>query len=167
MPSIGPCSIIIIKPDGGLSTKEIFRLYNEKPKTAATSNDLASQSTSLQREVDFFQLDSGRDGFHGSSQPLPARPLKSAPRPRPSLPSRPAPPRGTTFHAADHSHHPGGNSTPGLAPPAHGHGHVHPQPGPVTSSPPPTTPTTTGSNPPLRGGVVVNLDDDDNFERFS
>ncbi|APW61255.1 methyl-accepting chemotaxis protein [Paludisphaera borealis] len=130
---------------------------------AATSNDLASQSTSLQREVDFFHLDSAGDGFHGPSQPPPARPLKSAPRPRPSLSSRPAHPRGTTHHATDHSHHPGGNSTPGLAPPAHGHG--HPQPGPAASPPPSSPPT--GANPPLRGGVVVNLDDDDNFERFS
>jgi methyl-accepting chemotaxis protein len=139
---------------------------------AATSNDLASQSTSLQREVDFFHLDASSDRFHGPSPPPPARPIKSASRPRPSLPSRQTHSRssGPTHHthAADGpAHHGGGNSAPGLAPPAHGHGQgqVQGQSGPAASPPPASPPS--GANPPLRGGVVVNLDDDDNFERFS
>ena len=124
---------------------------------AATSNDLASQSTSLQHEVDFFHLDAGDDGFHGSTPPPPSRPLRRSPRPRVNVQSRPSQSRGSTHHAPDSaSHHPGGNSAPGLNSPGHG----------ATSAGPPPS-SQPGANPPLRGGVVVNLDDDDNFERFS
>jgi methyl-accepting chemotaxis protein len=128
---------------------------------AATSNDLASQSSGLQREVDFFHLDSSADGFHGPAPPPSPRPSPRLPgRSRPGLPARATAPRGGAHHAPEHSHHPGGNSTAGLGAPAHGHA----QPGPSASPPPPPPPS---PGPPLRGGVVVNLDDDDNFERFS
>ncbi len=124
---------------------------------AATSNDLASQSTSLQREVDFFHLDSSGDGFHGPPPPPPPRPLKSASRARPGLPSRQTHARSSAHHAPDAgAHHSGGNSAPGLG-----------SPGPAQGGAAPSQSSQPGAAPPLRGGVVVNLDDDDNFERFS
>ncbi|WP_165071248.1 methyl-accepting chemotaxis protein [Paludisphaera rhizosphaerae] len=113
---------------------------------AATSTDLAQQSSSLQREVEFFRLEAG-----AASSPPP--PTLGGPPPRGIAHHRPPKrppahlgemPRGETHHATD-------NGSGGR-----GHGAPLPPPGP-----PP------GIVPPPRGGVVVNLDDDDNFERFS
>jgi methyl-accepting chemotaxis protein len=126
---------------------------------AATSTDLASQSSGLQQKVEFFRLESAANGFPGGAA-LPPRPPVTRPPAR-SQPlggkKLPAPRPSTSFQPDGQAGHPASNSH-GPAPPA-----LPPQvtgPGPSPPSPP------SGAQPP-RGGVVVNLDDDDNFERFS
>src|SRR5271157_170849 len=130
---------------------------------AATSTDLASQSSSLQQKVDFFRLESATNGYQGGP-PVPApRTHVSKPHPRTELStSRKLPaPRPATQHSSDGqqdaAHTPtAASSGPGASPPAQGStgGPAQPPPG-------------AGMVSPQRGGVVVNLDDDDNFERFS
>ncbi len=130
---------------------------------AATSTDLASQSSSLQQKVDFFRLESAADGYHAA--PAPPRPQAhvSKPFPRTQVPTNrklPAP-RPAAQHASDGQQ----NAS---------HTAAAPGPGPGTSSPgqagtggPAQPHPGAGVPSPQRGGVVVNLDDDDNFERFS
>jgi methyl-accepting chemotaxis protein len=125
---------------------------------SGTSNDLALHSSSLQQKVDFFQLDTTGNGYH--DDPTPAR-VQAGRGTRTQLPSarRLAPPsqrQGSASgrdgqHGAAHSSPPGPSTAPAL--PQH----------PGQPSPPP--PSNNAGTP--RGGVVVNLDDDDNFERFS
>ncbi len=132
---------------------------------SATATGLASQSSTLQHQVDFFQLDTTGNGHGGMSgaqvrsqfgaavraQPPTVKPLSTPGR-------RPVQSRGLDGLPA-HSHNAGGAVHPPMpaALPAHS--------GPVGSSP---SPSSGNSGTPTRGGVVVNLeDDDDNFERFS
>jgi|GEM_PF-1233720 len=130
---------------------------------AATSTDLASQSSSLQQKVDFFHLDPAANGPRGGPPVPPPRAPVSKPHPRTELStSRKLPaPRPATQHSSDGqqnaAHTPtAASSGPGASPPAQGStgGPAQPPPG-------------AGMVSPQRGGVVVNLDDDDNFERFS
>jgi methyl-accepting chemotaxis protein len=130
---------------------------------AATSTDLASQSSGLQQQVEFFRLESSANGFQGGITPPALRPpvgrppVRSQPPPHRRLPG----PRAVPPHSAD-----------GQQLPAHPTSSTHtspPAPTPQHGSPPgPSAPSPPGgiAHPP-RGGVVVNLDDDDNFERFS
>ncbi len=130
---------------------------------AATSTDLASQSSSLQQKVEFFRLESSANGFQGGlATPAPHRSLsraqvrtqvpsgKKLPAPRPALQYSPD---GQQAGA-----HP-------ASPTAAGAASATPPQGEPASSPP--APPAGNLVSPSRGGVVVNLDDDDNFERFS
>jgi len=131
---------------------------------SATATALASQSSSLQREVDFFQLDTTGNGYLGgtgtqarSHSGVAVRAQSHSARPLPAPVRRAIPAHRTDGHSGDvqtggGTAHP---STP-AALPAH--------PGPASTQPAPST-HNLGTSP--RGGVVVNLDDDDNFERFS
>jgi methyl-accepting chemotaxis protein len=130
---------------------------------AATSTDLASQSSSLQQKVDFFRLESAANGFHGGPTLPPPRAHVSKPLPRtqPSTGRKLPAPRPATQHSSDGQQSaartPAAASPgPGASPPAQGGtgGPGQPSGG-------------VGMVSPQRGGVVVNLDDDDNFERFS
>src|SRR5271157_451131 len=130
---------------------------------AATSTDLAAQSSSLQQKVDFFRLESSANGPRRGPAVPPPRAHVSKPHPRTQLStSRKLPaPRPATQHSSDGqqdaAHTPtAASSGPGASPPAQGStgGPAQPPPG-------------AGMVSPQRGGVVVNLDDDDNFERFS
>jgi methyl-accepting chemotaxis protein len=123
---------------------------------SGTSNDLAAHSTSLQQKVDFFQLDTSGNGYFGAGPP--ARPslgqgLRApAPLPRRLAATRQRPNQGLGIdgqHAA--------SSMP-ATPPALSQ-NAGSTAGPGGSS--------NNMGTPQRGGVVVNLDDDDNFERFS
>jgi methyl-accepting chemotaxis protein len=127
---------------------------------SGTSNDLASHSTSLQQKVDFFQLDTTGNGYFGAGPP--ARPTLNhgvrTPAAAPRRLSAPVQRAGQTAlgdgpRGVGHSQ----ASMPGHSPALPQH--AGPSGGP--SGP------TNHMGPPQRGGVVVNLDDDDNFERFS
>jgi methyl-accepting chemotaxis protein len=131
----------------------------------ATATGLADQSANLQRLVDFFQLDTSGSGWAGPggngvqprshsgtavrAQSHPVKPLPAPAR------------RALSTHAFDghHGTSHSGASLPHPAPPPS----LPPHPAP--SSPPTHSASNSGTSP--RGGVVVNLDDDDNFERFS
>jgi methyl-accepting chemotaxis protein len=124
----------------------------------STSSDLAFQSSTLQRYVEFFQIDTTAEGFPlpTSGPPLaPAPPPRAAPASRrlPSPPSRgapgllPADVPGAPRHAAGHGHPPGRDGGTGGAPGTPIGGHL-------------------GNSQHGGGGVVINMDDDDNFERF-
>ena len=126
---------------------------------SGTSSDLATHSANLQEKVGFFQLDPSENGYYGVEPP--ARTARGQVRATPPAPPRrlstpgPRPGPGQLVdgqHGGIHSHQPGHSSHPAL--PQH--------PGPV--NPPPSSTNHLGTP---RGGVVVNLDDDDNFERFS
>jgi methyl-accepting chemotaxis protein len=131
---------------------------------SATATGLASQSASLQQQVDFFQLDTTGNGYTGGTGAQARSYVGAAVRAQ-SQPVKPLPVpgrrRGQT-HGLD-GHYGSGqvHGTP-----------VHPSTPPAltshsaTPTPPPSQPATNSGTPP-RGGVVVNLDDDDNFERFS
>jgi methyl-accepting chemotaxis protein len=130
---------------------------------AATSTDLASQSSSLQQRVEFFRLDASTNGLQGGIPiPTPRQPLGRQPsRPQAQAHKRLPGPRPPALHLPD-----------GQQPTSHTNANTHtapsaavPQHGPSPASPPP--PPAGGIATPQRGGVVVNLDDDDNFERFS
>ncbi|WP_337174550.1 methyl-accepting chemotaxis protein [Paludisphaera sp.] len=122
---------------------------------AATSNDLALQSSNLQRVVEFFRLDD--DALAGAG----AQAGRGPARPAPKTAYRPTHHHPASHVGDDHHHRPangpgprgGGGGGPLPAPPASTAGHAPPHGG--------------GPPPAPRGGVVVNLDDDDNFERFS
>jgi methyl-accepting chemotaxis protein len=131
---------------------------------SATATGLASQSSGLQREVDFFQLDSSGNGQPGGTGAQ-ARSHSGAAVRAQSHSARPLPAPG---RRAIHSQRIDGHSAGGQT----GGGTVHPgapaalpaHPGSPSTQPAPQT-NNLGASP--RGGVVVNLDDDDNFERFS
>jgi methyl-accepting chemotaxis protein len=131
---------------------------------AATSTDLASQSSGLQRQVEFFRLESSANGAPaGVTSPPPRSTLPRMVHPRPQpMPTKKLPsPRPLPQHPTDGQVGPGhAHSASGPQPPP-----ASPQQGPAggTQAPPPGG----GMISPPRGGVVVNLDDDDNFERFS
>lgn len=114
---------------------------------AATSTDLALQSSNLQRVVEFFRLDG-----HPFAPPIAPATGRGLERPA-SRGSQRSSPRRLPSHVEE-GHH-GGANGPGSR--------GGPLPPPSSPAPPPSG----GSVPPQRGGVVVNLDDDDNFERFS
>jgi methyl-accepting chemotaxis protein len=137
----------------------------ESHQLSATADGLASQASTLQELVEFFQIDTstldGRaggggggnaahlrssSGAAGRAQVTPARPL--------SAPQRRAlhPPRIDGVHGAGMSANP---PNPPALPSHSGSSGQSAHPGSSNSSGAP------------RGGVVVNLDDDDNFERFS
>ena len=132
---------------------------------SATADGLASQASTLQEQVDFFQIDtSGMDGQaaernRGSPCARPRGGCASAHHPgqaaRPPARRAIQAPRIDGLHSAGHGR--GGLPVP-PALPSH--------PGPAGHAPPPSVSGNSGGTP--RGGVVVNLDDDDNnFERFS
>jgi len=114
---------------------------------ASTSYDLANQSSTLQQHVSFFQVDTYSSNGHAGSVLPPAPPGLA--------PSRRLPPP----HRHGHVHG-------GLGPDAHGSA-----PAPLPPSPTPHGGTSGGHLGHAAhghgGGVIVNLDDDDNFERFS
>jgi methyl-accepting chemotaxis protein len=130
---------------------------------SATADGLASQASTLQELIDFFQIDTasldGQAGGSGSgshmrspsraagrAQITPVKPL--------GVPSR-RPIQGARVDGVHKTSLPGGQTGPPALP-------SHSGPG---SPPSPPTSSSTGGTP--RGGVVVNLDDDDNnFERF-
>jgi methyl-accepting chemotaxis protein len=124
---------------------------------SGTSSDLASHSASLQEKVGFFQLDPNENGYYGGEPP--ARPARTPAYPPGAPPRRLAPtgPRHGPGVLVD-GQHGGIHHGPGI--PAQPALPQHPSP----STPPPSQTNHMG---PHRGGVVVNLDDDDNFERFS
>ncbi|OJW20208.1 MAG: hypothetical protein BGO49_04685 [Planctomycetales bacterium 71-10] len=117
---------------------------------AATSTDLALQSSNLQRVVEFFRLDD--NAFAAPPPPATGRGLE---RPTSRGARRPSHHRPAA-HVAEDAHH-GASNGPGSR-----GGHLPPPAAPSAGHGPPP-----GAVPPPRGGVVVNLDDDDNFERFS
>ncbi len=130
---------------------------------AATSTDLASQSSSLQQKVDFFHLDPAANGFQVAPTVPPLRAPVCKPYPRTQLSTgRKLPaPRPATQHSSDGQQNaahaaPAASPGPSASPPAQG--------GPGGQAQPPAGGGMVSSQ---RGGVVVNLDDDDNFERFS
>jgi methyl-accepting chemotaxis protein len=132
---------------------------------SATADGLASQASTLQELVEFFQIDtSGSNGqvggggsgavlrslsgAAGRAQPSPVKPLAQAPR------RAIHGPRTDGLRGAG-----GGSASHPSAPASSGH------PGPASAVPPPSA-SNPGGAP--RGGVIVSLDDDDNnFERFS
>jgi methyl-accepting chemotaxis protein len=150
----------------------VSQLEEVVQQNAAASHDLfntatgmADQSTRLKRLVDFFQLDTSGSGWTGpggnGAQPRsrPGAAMRAHPNPVKPLtgPGRRAiPSHGFDGHQAS-GHGGGGLDHPAAAPA------LPPQPGPAAPSVHPSS--NSGTSP--RGGVVVNLDDDDNFERFS
>jgi len=131
---------------------------------SATATGLASQSSTLQQQVDFFQIDTSGNGLAGEAGAPPRSHSGAAVRAQ-SPPARPLPtPRRRPIRSPGFDGFPGVGHSPG--------GSVHPPAPPALPShsgpvsPPPATPAAHSGTSP-RGGVVVNLDDDDNFERFS
>jgi methyl-accepting chemotaxis protein len=150
----------------------VSQLEEVVQQNAAASHDLfntatgmADQSTRLKRLVDFFQLDTSGGGWTGpggnGAQPRshPGAAMRAHPNPVKPLtgPGR----RAIPSHGFD-GHHASGHGGGGLDHPAAAPA-LPPQPGPAAPSVHPSS--NSGTSP--RGGVVVNLDDDDNFERFS
>jgi methyl-accepting chemotaxis protein len=131
---------------------------------SATATGLASQSSTLQHQVDFFQLDTSGNGLPAPAVPQARtrggpviRGQEPAAKPLPSPPRRPG--RAPGYDGLPQV----GQMPPGSVPP------TGPAALPSQSAPPgpASSPPSSGSGTPTRGGVVVNLDDDDNFERFS
>jgi methyl-accepting chemotaxis protein len=123
---------------------------------AATSSDLATQSSTLQHHVEFFRVDASSNGYGGHG------PAAFQPPPPPMYPPRGhrAPPTGPPGLSGPsrRSHGPGPDShgpSPANLPPR------PPSQGPTAA---PTGGAQQGHHPP--SGVVVNLDDDDNFDRW-
>ncbi len=131
---------------------------------SATADGLATQASTLQELVEFFQIDTSMaNGHHGGggtgavmrslsgaagrAHPTPVRPLAQPPR------------RAIHTPRSDGMHGPGASATlpsPPALPVHHG-----------PSGAAPTSPASNSGGTP-RGGVIVSLDDDDNnFERFS
>ncbi|MFI5458321.1 MAG: methyl-accepting chemotaxis protein [Isosphaerales bacterium] len=131
---------------------------------SATATGLASQSSTLQHQVDFFQLDTSGNGYAGGAGAQ-ARSHSGAAVRAQSPPARPLPTPGRRpVHAPGFDGLPAVGHTPGgsVQPPGPAALPSHPAP-----ASPPAAPPSGHSGTPTRGGVVVNLDDDDNFERFS
>jgi len=132
---------------------------------SATATGLASQSSTLQHQVDFFQLDTTGNGQGGMAGAQVRSHFGAAVR----APSTAVKPLSTPGRRAVHSR--GLDGLPALS---------HSPGGPVHQPMPAALPAHSGpagspggapsgnTGTPSRGGVVVNLeDDDDNFERFS
>ncbi len=130
---------------------------------SATASGLASQSSTLQHQVDFFQLDTTGNGFTEGRGARERSHLGAAVRAQaPTAKPLTAPSRRVTSSLGADGHHGAPPSSGGtVRPPAPAALPAHAGPG----GPPP--PTSNNMGAPSRGGVVVNLDDDDNFERFS
>jgi methyl-accepting chemotaxis protein len=133
---------------------------------SATADGLASQASTLQELVEFFQIDtSGLDGQAGgggaavhmrSPSGAAGRAQVSTIKPL-SVPAR----RAVSMPRIDGLQKVSFNASAAAGPPA-----LPSHPGPSGSPPPSSSSNNAGGTP--RGGVVVNLDDDDNnFERFS
>jgi methyl-accepting chemotaxis protein len=133
---------------------------------SATATSLASQSSTLQHEVDFFQLDTNGNGYSGSGGNQGRSHAGAAVRAQ-SYPARPLPtPSRRAIGGQRNDTHFAATTPPAVA------SHPAPQPAglPPHSGQAPnhqTTPPPGNANSSTRGGVIVNLDDDDNFERFS
>jgi methyl-accepting chemotaxis protein len=130
---------------------------------SATAAGLASQSASLQHQVDFFQIDTAGNGWAGGTGAQVRSQHGAAVRAQPQQ-FRPLPPtsrRGAQTHGLD-GHHGLGHGSGGSPHPA-SPAALPSHPGPVA---PPSSPSSPHPGTSPRGGVVVNLDDDDNFERF-
>jgi methyl-accepting chemotaxis protein len=128
---------------------------------AATSTDLASQSSSLQQKVEFFRVDSSTNGFPTGVTTTPAHgaPARPAHRAQSQTTKKLPAPRPPSQAGPD------GQQLAPIPAPAPSSGSGSQAPGTATGPLPPPPPGNLGT--PTRGGVVVNLDDDDNFERFS
>jgi methyl-accepting chemotaxis protein len=130
-----------------------------------TATGMAQQSSILKRHVDFFQLDTSGSGWAGpggnGAQPRSHPGAAVRPHPNPVKPL-PAPGRRAIPSQGFDGHQASGQVSGGLAHPAPPPA-LPPHPGPTAPSGHPSG--NSGTSP--RGGVVVNLDDDDNFERFS
>ena len=130
---------------------------------SATASGLASQSETLQHEVDFFRIDTSGNGWTGG----PGNQVRSQHGAAVRAQAHPVRPLPAPVRRAGHGHGYDGHQGIGHG----GGGHAHPatpaalpaHPGPTM--PPPSQSSTNSATSP-RGGVVVNLDDDDNFERF-
>ena len=130
---------------------------------SATAAGLASQSASLQHQVDFFQIDTSGNGWAGgagaqvrSQHGAAVRALAHPVRPLPAPGRRAAQTHGLDgHHGLGHGSGGSAHSAPPAALPSH--------PAPAT---PPSSQSSSHPGTSPRGGVVVNLDDDDNFERF-
>ncbi len=127
---------------------------------SGTSNDLAAHSTSLQQKVNFFQLDTSGNGYLGAGptarSPLVQGPRTPAPAPRRLVAPRQRPNSGSGMDGQRSGFH---STTPiQVTPPALSQN---------TGSPTGTANSSNNMGTPQRGGVILNLEDDDNFERFS
>jgi methyl-accepting chemotaxis protein len=132
---------------------------------SSTATGLDAQAGALQQQVDFFQLDAGGNGIAGSAGAgvraqagAAVRAQLSAAKPLPAPGHRAVAQHG--FDGSAGSVQPPAGSVVPAAPPA------LPSHSSSSGAPPPRPPTSRPGTP-SRGGVVVNLDDDDNFERFS
>ena len=132
---------------------------------ASTSYDLSAQSMTLQHYVEFFKVEPSiietlptthfRAGFHA-----PAAPRDHQGGRRQSLPQRLGAHRSSGNDSTGHGGNPG-SLAPHSNPQSPGNNGAGQGQGGHTSHHQP--PANTGGT----GGVIVNLDDDDNFERFS
>jgi methyl-accepting chemotaxis protein len=178
--------------NGGVSQLEEVVQQNAAAshELAATSQDLDARSATLQELVAFFHLDpsiAGNGALVGRGET--ARLVRPLTQVGPSsLSLRKLPNAGAGARPSTDSHGaslaPGHSHDHGLTH-GHGHGHGHgnalgpihghgtnahsplPHGGPATF--PPNSGPLVPPHPlgPPRGGIVVNLNDDDNFERFS
>ena len=131
---------------------------------SATATGLATESSSLQRQVDFFQVDTSGNGYAGEAGAPPRSHSGAAVRAQ-STPAQPLPmPGRRPVRTGGFDGFPGVGQSPGGSTHSTGPPALPSHPGPA--GPPPGPPSGNSGAPP-RGGVVVNLDDDDNFERFS
>ncbi len=128
---------------------------------SATADGLATQSSNLHDQIDFFQLDGADDRGRGGGLGSRSHP-GAASRARSNL-SRPLPAPARRSGSPSHS----GDNPLGITHQVHGMlpvpqsgGSQHPNPAQPPQPPP-------GNSTPPRGGVIVSLDDDDNFQRFS
>jgi methyl-accepting chemotaxis protein len=127
---------------------------------SATATGLASQSSTLQHQVDFFQLDTAGNGYAGAPEAR-ERPHSGAAVRAQTPMAKPLPGQGRRAPGplgADGHHGPAPSPGASVRPPTPAALPAHPGPSPSPSN---------NLGGPSRGGVVVNLDDDDNFERFS
>jgi methyl-accepting chemotaxis protein len=132
---------------------------------SATATGLASQSSTLQHQVEFFQLDTTGNGHGGMAGAQVRSQFGAAVRAQSPLVKPLSPPARRGVHSR------GMDGLPGHPHPAVGAIH-QPLPAALPGHSGPTGssggPPSGNGGAPSRGGVIVNLeDDDDNFERFS
>lgn len=128
---------------------------------SATADGLATQSSSLHTQIDFFRLDGSEDSGRGGGFGSRSHP-GAASRARTNF-SKPLPPQrraGHTIRTGDS--HLGHSQAHGALP-----NPQPPSPPRASSGPPPQPPPAPSNSTSPRGGVIVSLDDDDNFQRFS